>query len=191
MSAGDRVLATELVAALDAGTVDVAFGQGTVVVGVADWVRAARCARDELGCALFDQLGVSDAGNPDVSGEAWDVVLHVVRPAGAAGLLVRTRIGVAEVLPSVTDVWAGAAWPEREAAEMAGLEVSGHPDLRPLLLAPGAGLHPLRKDALLVARAVRPWPGRLEPGEGADAPAGRRRVTPPGLPPESWDSRER
>lgn len=194
MSVGQADLATGLVAALGAGTVVESFGQHAAVVEPGDWERAARTARDELGCVLFDHLLVGDAGGPTACGECWDVVLHVVRmPVGggpAAGLLLRTRLPFGAALPSLTDVWAGAAWPEREAAEMAGIDVAGHPDLRPLLLAVGAGLRPLRKDALLVARAVRPWPGHLEPGETADSAgstgAGRRGATAPGLPPPGW-----
>jgi NADH-quinone oxidoreductase subunit C len=189
VSVGQADLAVALVAALGAGEVVQSYGQHAVVVGPGDWVRAATRARHELGCVLFDHLLVGDSGGPTASGESWDVVLHVVR-LPAAGLLLRTVLPVGVALPSLTGVWAGAAWPEREAAEMAGLEVTGHPDLRPLLLATGAGLHPLRKDTLLVSRAVRPWPGRLEPGEAADGTeatgAGRRRAAAPGLPPAGW-----
>lgn len=189
MSVGQADLAAALVAALGAGVVQESYGQHAVVVEPADWLRAATTARDVLGCALFDHLLVGDAGGPASSGESWDVVLHVVR-LPAAGLLLRTRLPVGAALPSLAGVWAGAAWPEREAAEMAGIDVTDHPDLRPLLLAVGAGLHPLRKDTVLVSRAVRPWPGRLEPGEAADGTeatgAGRRRATPPGLPPSDW-----
>ena len=37
-------------------------------------------------------------------------------------------------LPSVTSVWAGANWYEREAHDLFGVEFDGHPDLAPLLL---------------------------------------------------------
>ncbi len=192
MSVGEAELAQRLVAALGSGTVEESFGQSSATVDVQQWRRAALLARDELGCVLFDHLLVGDAGKPDACGTEWEVVVHVVRPRGAAGLLLRTRLPFGRPLPSVTEVWSGAAWPEREAAEMAGIDVTGHPDLRPLLLAPGAGLHPLRKDALLVSRAVRPWPGRLEPGEAADGvattTAGRRRAAAPGVPPAGWGS---
>ncbi|MGZ4557500.1 MAG: NADH-quinone oxidoreductase subunit C [Mycobacteriaceae bacterium] len=187
MSVGDGALAAMLVSELGGGEVTESFGQSTAHVPLADWVRASRLARDMLGCAMFDHLSVHDRGGPAESGLEWDVVAHVVVPTSCAGLLMRTTLPTGAVLPSVTGTWAGAAWHEREAAEMAGIEVSGHPDLRPLLLAPGTGLHPLRKDTLLVSRAVRPWPGRMEPGESAVAPsAGRRRATAPGLPPEGW-----
>lgn len=192
MSVGEPALAARLVAELGAGDLAESFGQATARVELGDWVRAAAVARDGLGCTMFDHLSVHDRGTPTASGLGWEVVLHVVVPAGCVGLLLSTTLAADAVLPSVTSVWAGAAWHEREAAEMAGIEISGHPDLRPLLLSAGVGTHPLRKDVLLVSRAVRPWPGRVEPGESsgqggsAQSTAGRRRATAPGLPPQGW-----
>ncbi len=186
MSVGDPVLAAALLAGLGEGQMRESFGQATAQVPLRCWVRAAGMAYDRLGCTMFDHLFLHDCGGPAESGLGWDVVAHVVMPTSCAGLLLGTTLAGDDVLPSLTDVWAGAAWHEREAAEMAGIEVSGHPDLRPLLLSTGVGVHPLRKDVLLVSRAVRPWPGRLEPGESGHSAAGRRRATAPGLPPEGW-----
>jgi len=192
VSVGEHGLAASLVAELGVGDLAQSFGQTCAHVALGAWVRAAVVARDGLGCTMFDHLSVHDCGTPTVSGLAWEVVVHVVVPAGCAGLLLSTTLAADAVLPSVTGVWAGAAWHEREAAEMAGIEISGHPDLRPLLLSAGVGMHPLRKDALLVSRAVRPWPGRMEPGESSgqggsgQGTAGRRRATAPGLPPQGW-----
>lgn len=185
MSLASAPMAAALLSALGTGRISAAFGQSTVTVDLAHWLRAAECALTGLGCTLFDQLGASDSGAPGSSGTHWAVVLHVVR-LPADGLLLRTVLTAEEALPSVAGVWAGAAWPEREVAEMTGLTVAGHPDLRPLLLAPGAGLHPLRKQTVLVSRAVRPWPGRLEPGESASGPATGRRASAPGTPPPGW-----
>ena len=49
-------------------------------------------------------------------------------------------------LDSVTAVWPGAEWMEREAYDLMGLLFVGHPDLRRLLTWNGFGSHPLRKD---------------------------------------------
>lgn len=49
-------------------------------------------------------------------------------------------------VPSVTSVWRGADWYEREGAELFGIVFEGHPDPRPLLLWEGFEGYPLRKD---------------------------------------------
>jgi NADH-quinone oxidoreductase subunit C len=49
-------------------------------------------------------------------------------------------------LPSISKIFGGANWHEREAHDMFGFVFSGHPDLSPLLLPEDATFHPLRKD---------------------------------------------
>ncbi|CAN5430547.1 NADH-quinone oxidoreductase subunit C [soil metagenome] len=49
-------------------------------------------------------------------------------------------------VPSVTSVWPGAEWLEREVYDMFGLIFVGHPDLRRILTWNGYGSFPLRKD---------------------------------------------
>ena len=60
---------------------------------------------------------------------------------------VRTRVDEDDVrVPSVTDLWPGAAFGERECWDMFGIVFDGHPDLRRLLMPEAYGHHPLRKD---------------------------------------------
>ena len=49
-------------------------------------------------------------------------------------------------LESVTSVWPGAEWMEREIYDMLGIIFTGHPDLRRILTWNGFGSYPLRKD---------------------------------------------
>ena len=49
-------------------------------------------------------------------------------------------------VPSITFLWNGAEWAEREAYDMFGIIFVGHPDLRRVLTWNGFGSYPLRKD---------------------------------------------
>ncbi len=176
----------------DLAAVDTAYGQETVDVPVDSWVDALTAARDELGFRYFDWLTAVDQLDADDSG--LDVVVHLWNLDEKAHLLVRTRVAAERPeLPTATGVFAGAAWHERETAEMFGLAFGGHPHLVPLLLPDGFEGHPLRKDFVLAARAAKAWPGAKEPGESdSDTPAApsRRKTRPPGVPdPEVWGPR--
>lgn len=107
------------------------------------------------------------------------VVAHVVRVSTWEGRWFSTALDpVAAVVDSIVTVLPAATWHERETAEMFGVRFQGHPDPRPLLLSPDLGIHPLRKEAVLVARVARPWPGAAE-GKGSG-----RRGQPVGAPRE-------
>jgi NADH-quinone oxidoreductase subunit C len=49
-------------------------------------------------------------------------------------------------VPSMTGLWAGANWHERELTELFGIECDGHPDPRPLLTEEGLGYYILRRN---------------------------------------------
>lgn len=56
---------------------------------------------------------------------------------------------------SITDIWPGAEWPEREVYDMFGIRFKNHPDLRRILLWRDFPAHPLRKDYPLRGRGER------------------------------------
>ena len=79
-------------------------------------------------------------------------VLHLLSYANNRRLRVRCFAAddALPVVPSVTAIWAGANWFEREAFDLFGIIFEGHPDLRRLLTDYGFVGHPFRKDFPLI-----------------------------------------
>lgn len=161
-----------------------------------EWHQAVLAAR-EAGLGWFDWLGaVDEVGRA----EELRVVLSLrdLDDPGAAEVLLACRLPRAEPrLDSIRDLFAGAAWHEREVAELFGVDFLGG-DRRRLLLDPAFEGTPLRKDEVLAARTAQAWPGAKEPGEGEASAAlagaaspSRRRMVPPGVPdPAVWGDRD-
>jgi NADH:ubiquinone oxidoreductase subunit C len=164
-------------------TADVSYEVLTVDVPPASWLAALAVARDRLGCTYFDWLSAVDE-----PGTGFRVCAHVVALSPVRRLLVRTTVPhAAPTLPSAVDVYAGAAWHERETHEMFGVVFEGHPALDHLLLPENFEGHPLRKDFVLAARVAKAWPGAKEPGESEHGGPKRRQMLPPGVPdPNEW-----
>jgi NADH-quinone oxidoreductase subunit C len=167
--------------------VDTSFGQLTVDVTPDRWVTTAEAVRDdaELSCEFFDWLSAYDDGDAGLA-----IVVHVWSVRHRHHLLLRTRVDrTTATLPTLTTVWAGANWHERETFEMFGVVFDGHPNLVSLLLPEGFEGHPLRKEFVLASRVAKTWPGAKEPGESDHdtGSPGRRRMLPPGVPePAQW-----
>ncbi|MFE0180643.1 NADH-quinone oxidoreductase subunit C [Streptomyces olivaceus] len=159
------------------------YGLLTVDVPPASWIPALRTARDRLGCTYFDWLSAVDE-----PGTGFRVAAHVVALGPVRRLLLRTTVPHGSpVLPTAVEVYAGAAWHERETHEMFGVAFEDHPALDHLLLPEGFEGHPLRKDFVLAARVAKAWPGAKEPGESEHGGPRRRQMLPPGVPdPNEW-----
>ncbi|MEU6334841.1 NADH-quinone oxidoreductase subunit C [Streptomyces cellulosae] len=164
-------------------TAEEAYDVLTVDVPSDAWIPALETARDRLGCTFFDWLSAVDE-----PGTGLRVTVHVAALAPVRRLLLRTTVPhEAPVLPSAVDVYAGAAWHERETHEMFGVDFTGHPGLDHLLLPDTFEGHPLRKDFVLAARVAKAWPGAKEPGESEHGGPKRRQMLPPGVPdPNEW-----
>ncbi|MCY6380453.1 NADH-quinone oxidoreductase subunit C [Hoeflea prorocentri] len=76
----------------------------------------------------------------------FDVVYHLLSPRQNLRIRVKLEVGEDETVPSVTPVYPGADWFEREAYDLYGILFTGHPDLRRILTDYGFEGHPLRKD---------------------------------------------
>ena len=189
----ERVLDTYVDGLGRAATVEDGFGPVSVDVPADRWVDAVRLARDALGCTFFDWLSAVDELD-----DGFRVVCHLAgrRTGGVEHLVVRTLVPRARpVVASVSAVFAGARWHERETREMFGIDFTEDGDvltLEPLLLPDEFEGHPLRKEFVLASRVARPWPGAKEPGE-SDAllrsGRSRRRARPPGVPGPAWGPR--
>lgn len=182
--------------------VEDAAGTPCVTVAAEDWLRSVQAARD-AGYDYLDWLSAVDQHDADPAGV--DVVVHLVAlPSPGQSvrrLLLRTRAAGGwedrPSLASLTPLFAGVAWHERETHEMFGVEFEGFDDgsgagLRPLLLPDGFEGYPLRKSFQLAARAAKAWPGAKEPGESEEnASPSRRKALPPGVPdPATWGPRQ-
>ncbi|KGN38256.1 NADH-quinone oxidoreductase subunit C [Knoellia subterranea] len=174
-------------------------------VAPGEWHEAVSAAQ-ATGFTFFDWLSAVDR-TYDEANPGYDVVLRAIAlnrrdpvvgegVEGLHAMRITTRVPEGVALASVTDVYAGAAWHERETHEMFGVEFDGFDDgsgsgLRPLLLPEGFEGTPLRKSFVLAARASKTWPGGKEPGEGHDSAKSpsRRRVQAPGVPDPEWGPR--
>jgi len=143
-----------------------AYRTFTVHVSPEAWVDTFLRCRDEplLDFDLFDSLFGVDARE-----DGFDVVAVLYSTSTGNRLALRTRCtGGRErpVCPSVTAVYRGADWMERETWDMFGIEFDGHPGLEPrILTVENFEGWPLRKDFHLASRVVKPWPGVKEPAE--------------------------
>lgn len=161
------------------GTATVAFETIKIEVDPADWVSAHLTARDDLDLVFFSWLSAVDWSNEVEAGdplsaeveERFEVLTTVADLTEGKRVIIHTYLDKAEpAIDSLVDVYAGANWHEREAAEMFGITFEGHPDPRKLYLPAEFEGFPLRKDFALLARVVKPWPGivDVEPMPGED-----------------------
>jgi NADH-quinone oxidoreductase subunit C len=119
-------------------------GELILEVATASFAEVARALKEEQGCALFVDLCGADY--PKRGERRFDVVLHVLSLRDNRRVRLKTATDEATAVPSVSGVYRGANWSEREAYDMFGIRFEGHPDLTRILLWEGFGGHPLRKD---------------------------------------------
>ena len=137
-------------------------GHATVTVGPARYQELATFLRDDrdLDFDFFDFLTGVDY---TPKGGGFQVVTHLYSTRRNHHVRVRIDCDAAEPhCPTLSGVWQGANWHEREAWELFGIVFDGHPHLVKLVLPEQFEGHPLRKDFALMSREAKPWPGEVE-----------------------------
>jgi NADH-quinone oxidoreductase subunit C len=122
-----------------------AFGELTILVKREDIVEVAQFLRDDAECKFISFVDICGVDYPERE-ERFDVVYHLLSPV--KNLRIRIKVATDEFtpVPSITGVFLGADWFEREAYDLYGILFTGHPDLRRILTDYGFDGHPLRKD---------------------------------------------
>ncbi|MCC7152841.1 MAG: NADH-quinone oxidoreductase subunit C [Rubrivivax sp.] len=130
-----------------------ARGEITITVGVEDYLRLARTLRDDAQLRFEQLIDLCGVDYSDYRNEVWDgprfcVVLHLLSVTHNWRL--RLKVFAANddlpAVASVTEIWSGANWFEREAFDLYGIVFEGHLDLRRILTDYGFIGHPMRKD---------------------------------------------
>ena len=76
----------------------------------------------------------------------FDVVYHLVSPHKRTRLRLKVRINADQSIETLSSLFPGAGWPERELYDLFGIIFDGHQDLRRLMMPEDWEGYPLRKD---------------------------------------------
>ena len=117
----------------------------------------------ETDCEYFTFLS-----GVDWQADGFEVIVCVYSITHRNTVVVKCRLPKDNaVMPTLTGVYGGANWHERECHEMFGIAFEGHPNLTNLYLSDDFVGHPLLKDFRLASRAYKAWPGAKDPDEAA------------------------
>ena len=160
-------------------------GEVTLVVDAARLLEACRYLRDDMGFWFLSDVSAADYlgwGEKEVAGYIGTATGRDINTLSSQGyarkpepkpkrfamnyhllsvsesprrLRVQTWLDDGEPLSSVVEVWPTADWHEREAYDMVGIQIDGHPNLVRILMDDDWEGHPLRKDYPLGGEPVR------------------------------------
>lgn len=115
----------------------------TITVTADDLLPFMQELRDNPDCDFNFLTNLTAVDYPD----NFKVVYNLVSFKNGYTLMVKVNADKEEpVVPSLTPLWGGANWQEREVYDLFGIIFTGHPDLTRILLDSGFEGHPLRKD---------------------------------------------
>jgi len=123
----------------------VTHGELTITTGKDDYLGLVNFLRDDERCQFISFIDLCGVDWP-ARAERFDVVVHLLSPKQNLRIRVKTAVAEDEALASLTGLYMGAEWFERECWDMYGIPFAGHGDLRRILTDYGFEGHPLRKD---------------------------------------------
>jgi NADH-quinone oxidoreductase subunit C len=122
------------------------LGDWTVIVPVAHILEAARHLRDAPDAAFDFCSDVTATDWPPRAEGRFDVVYCLYSTFNRRRVRLKVKVGETQPLPSVTGIWPAANWLEREVWDMFGVNFTGHPDRRRILMPDDWQGFPQRKD---------------------------------------------
>jgi NADH-quinone oxidoreductase subunit C len=123
-----------------------AFGDHEVLVGLQDWVEVAQFMKDDDDLQMDHFIDLTAVDYPERESARFDLVLMTRSSVTCARVRLRTHVKDGEEPGTLSSLWAGTNWAEREVWDMFGIKFAGHPDMRRILLYEEFVGHPLRKD---------------------------------------------
>ena len=123
-----------------------AFGDHEVGIAVKDWVEVAQFIKDDGDLQMDHFIDLTAVDYPERESARFDLVLMTRSSVTGARIRLRTRAKDGEEPGTLSGIWSGANWAEREVWDMFGIKFNGHPDMRRILLYEEFVGHPLRKD---------------------------------------------
>ena len=169
--------------------IDEREGYEGLIVESTQLVPFMQTLRDEFG---YDSL-TSVTGVDYLPEEKMEVVYHIYKSTGGSILVIKTQVPRAKsIVPSLVDLFPGAAFQEREAWDLLGIRFEGHPNLKRILMWEGFAGHPLRKDwqEAFFEGEFKPYEDRWPEGKvskiEASNPHHENIAYPKGFNPETW-----
>jgi NADH-quinone oxidoreductase subunit C len=123
----------------------VAYSELTVTVAADEIVSFVQFLRDDPALGFVNLTDVCGVDWPQRE-RRFDVVYHLLSPRLNVRIRIKVMTDEGTPVPSITGVFPGADWFEREAYDLYGILFTGHPDLRRILTDYGFDGHPMRKD---------------------------------------------
>ena len=121
-------------------------GMVSVTVSPDVIVDAVKTAKDHGFIMLSDIFGIDYLEYPGHQGKRFCVAYNLYHLDANERVFIRVNLDDGDTLPTITHLWKGANFMEREVYDMFGVEFEGHPDLRKLITPEDLEGHPHRKD---------------------------------------------